>query len=574
MPVRYDIAAQVPQVSGGGFDPLNAFAQMQAMDYRQRQNALAEMQMAEYQRKLQADMATRALGGEAGFNIANPQLINRLWAQDPEFARQVYGSQLSGRRELAYEAAQLANAANTRADQALRLRKYTELDLPKGERELQKLELEKEESALRGKELQQKIRKFEEVEMPKAFADLEKARNDQKISNQDYLTKKAGFYRDYFKDFVTNQNTLNRLVDLMDQDKDFPAGGEAFRNVEFTPEWKASQLISPEKQAEMARPEFEYREISDAQGNTRVVAIPKRAPEKGVIPIPGAGGQKPPQYSFSPGPQGTGAMFRGDTRTGMGQLFTPGQPGMPMPANAMAPAPLLPQTSFTNAPPLTQAAPSPVQVAPPQGMVGIRGRASAEPTPTAPLGSTERGRQDVMQQVLQAGGYNPDTGVDIVEPLLSRASSGMLSAKGTDIGRMFGANSAAAQADTELKRISADLTQAFAGNRLATAGVAASEADRFEKQAGDIGNSNLTIGERLAAYRGIKRNATRLLGSQYINPFDKGGMSQENMIRARVEESPNGFTVTDPDGGVHTFDDRKKAAEFLTYVQRMTLGKR
>lgn len=267
-------------------------------------------------------------------------------------------------------------------------------------------------------------------------------------------------------------------------------------------------------------------------------------------------------------------MFRGDTRTGTGQLFTPGQPGMPMPANAMAPAPLLPQTSFTNAPPPALAAPPATAPAAPQGMVGIRGRVSAEPTPTAPLGSTERGRQDVMQQVLQAGGYNPDTGVDIVEPLLSRASSGMLSAKGTDIGRMFGANSAAAQADTELKRISADLTQAFAGNRLATAGVAAAEADRFEKQAGDIGNSNLTIGERLAAYRGIKRNATRLLGSQYVNPFDKSGMTQETMVRARVEESPNGFTVRDPDGGVHMFDDRKNAAAYLTYLQRMTLGKR
>jgi hypothetical protein len=150
----------------------------------------------------------------------------------------------------------------------------------------------------------------------------------------------------------------------------------------------------------------------------------------------------------------------------------------------------------------------------------------------------------------------------------------MLSAKGTDIARKFGRDSAAARADTDLKRISADLTQAFAGNRLATAGVAASEADRFEKQAGDIGNSDLTIGERLNAYRSIKRNATRLLGVEYKNPYDPQGIRTEGVMRQRVEESPNGFTVTDPTGSAHTFSDRKQATEFLTYIQRMEVGKR
>jgi hypothetical protein len=151
----------------------------------------------------------------------------------------------------------------------------------------------------------------------------------------------------------------------------------------------------------------------------------------------------------------------------------------------------------------------------------------------------------------------------------------MLSATGTDIARKFGKDSAAARADTDLKRISADLTQAFSGNRLATAGVAAAEADRFEKQAGDIGNSNLTIGERLNAYRSIKRNATRLLGVEYKNPFDPQGIKVEGIMRQRVEATPEGeFKVTDPEGGVHVFGERKKAAEFLTYMQRMLVGKR
>ena len=91
---------------------------------------------------------------------------------------------------------------------------------------------------------------------------------------------------------------------------------------------------------------------------------------------------------------------------------------------------------------------------------------------------------------------------------------------------------------------------------------------------GDIGNPDLTIGERRGALRDLKRELTRQLGVEYKNPYDPQGIKIENVMRARVEESPNGFTVTDPDGGVHTFDDRKKAAEFLTYLQRMIVGKK
>jgi hypothetical protein len=551
MPVRYDIAAQVPQVSGGGFDPLNAFAQMQAMDYRQQQNALAQMQMQEYQRKMQVQNALGGVLADPGFDVMSPQAVSRLvHSGNLSEGLSVLGAQRQA-------AAQAATARHYDVMSGIGRRKLEEVDLPESKLRAQKLGLEVTE---------------EERKARKALADADAATLDLGI-------KRVAAAQDALSQFdPATPDTWSQTYSTI---KNIDPGFAGKFTADKAP--TAKEIDVSMRTADMVRRiaedrlknEFEYREVSDAQGNTRIVGFPKKAPQTGAFTVPGAEGQKPPQYSFSPGLPGTGTMFRGDPRTGMGQLFTPGQPGMPMPANAMAPAPLLPQTSFTNAPPPAQAAPPPAQAAPPQGMVGIRGRISAEPTPTAPLGSTERGRQDVMQQVLQAGGYNPDTGVDIVEPLLSRASSGMLSAKGTDIGRMFGANSAAAQADTELKRVSADLTQAFAGNRLATAGVAAAEADRFEKQAADIGNPNLTIGERLAAYRGIKRNATRLLGSQYINPFDKSGMTQETMIRARVEETPEGeFTVPDPDGGVHRFGTRKQAAEFLSYVQRMTLGKR
>jgi len=88
MPVRYDIAAQVPQVSGGGFDPLNAFAQMQAMDYRQQQNALAQMQMAQAQREAQQEQATASLFAQPGFNPLTKQGLMDIARTNPAYFRQ------------------------------------------------------------------------------------------------------------------------------------------------------------------------------------------------------------------------------------------------------------------------------------------------------------------------------------------------------------------------------------------------------------------------------------------------------------------------------------------------------
>jgi hypothetical protein len=55
MPVRYDIAAQVPQIASSGIDPLNMMAQLRQQEYQQAQiNAMA--QRGQYQ-DLQAQMA-------------------------------------------------------------------------------------------------------------------------------------------------------------------------------------------------------------------------------------------------------------------------------------------------------------------------------------------------------------------------------------------------------------------------------------------------------------------------------------------------------------------------------------
>ena len=63
MPVRYDIAAQVPQVSGGGIDPINMMNALRQQEYQQAQmNALA--QRGVYQ-DLQAQMAAAREGRQA-----------------------------------------------------------------------------------------------------------------------------------------------------------------------------------------------------------------------------------------------------------------------------------------------------------------------------------------------------------------------------------------------------------------------------------------------------------------------------------------------------------------------------
>jgi hypothetical protein len=87
MPVDYTIASRVAPASGG-MDPLNAFAQMQAMGYRQQQNALAEIQLAQAQREMQREQALAGLFGRQGFNPLTQQGLAEIARVDPSYFRQ------------------------------------------------------------------------------------------------------------------------------------------------------------------------------------------------------------------------------------------------------------------------------------------------------------------------------------------------------------------------------------------------------------------------------------------------------------------------------------------------------
>ena len=147
MPVRYDIAAQVPQVASGGMDPMNAFATMQAMSYRQQQNALAQLQAQKLQRELQIQNVL------SGLDVSSPSAINVLSRAGylPE-ALSVMGSQRAAARERAYEAAQLASAEYQRGQLGLGQREFEEIKKPRAAREMERLDLEKNE-------LREKIKK-------------------------------------------------------------------------------------------------------------------------------------------------------------------------------------------------------------------------------------------------------------------------------------------------------------------------------------------------------------------------------------------------------------------------------
>lgn len=87
MPVRYDIAAQVPQASAGP-DIMNMMAQYQAMGYRQQQNALAQMQLEQAQREMQQEQALAGLFGRPGFNPLTQQGLADIARVNPGYFRQ------------------------------------------------------------------------------------------------------------------------------------------------------------------------------------------------------------------------------------------------------------------------------------------------------------------------------------------------------------------------------------------------------------------------------------------------------------------------------------------------------
>lgn len=461
MPVRYDIAAQIPQV-GGGQDPMNMLAQYQMLGYRQQQNALAQMQMQKLQRELEAQQAIRGMAG--GINMNDPRVVNQIWAQDPEFARQVYASQLVGQRESRMAEQAAASAEESRGRMRLAEREFEQIKLPRGRLESEKLGLEKQKL---GAEITREERagKKLDFEINKEALDRD-AKMLERLENQ--AAKIYNMNGRGYEDFYHTASKQN----------------EAFAKM-LPPQYDADALAGFIETASSTRDrlksagDYELREIQDASGATRVVAIPKKAPQMGAVPVPGAEGAKPADYGFMAGPPDTGLVTRTNPRTGQAELITPVQPG----AAAAQPA----QAGAAAAQPATgRLIPSEIR-----------------PTPEAPVGSAAYNNKRFATEVLDTIGFNAETGEDRVSKLIQKSTGGGLQKGGAGVRAFFGGTSPGMAALAEIKPIVRKIVLDKMNGKLG-AGISNEDREFITGLAGNVENPDLPVGERLAAWNSFK----------------------------------------------------------------------
>ena len=485
MPVDYTIASRVPQMSGGGMDPINMLAQMQAMDYRQRQNALAEMQMAEYQRRLQAEQALRGLGGEAGFNIADPRLVGRaVQLGGLEEGVRIANLQRSLEQLKASEEAQRAQRDVAYGGLALKQKEYEEVTRPEAQLRREKLEFEK---STEGRKYMEAISKADISALDLAIKQTARAQDTLAGSTpetwaQDYDRIKQ-LDPQFAAKFKADKFPGQDLIDKTMQNADFV------------------RQMAEERIKTQITPEFEYQQVQDAAGNTRVVAIPKRAPERGAITVPGAEGAKPADYGFMPGPPDTGFVTRTNPRTGEAELVTPRQPIMAPAegkfdarANVMAPA--APANAMA-----APAAPAPAAPAPARGALIP---SEIRPTAEAPVGSAAYNNKRFATEVLDASGFNSETGEDRVSNLIRKSTSGGLQAKAAGIRSFFGRAPEGMEAIGEIKTIINDAILKKLNGKLG-AGISNEDREFIKSTLGNLDDPDIPANQRLASWNSAKR---------------------------------------------------------------------
>jgi hypothetical protein len=181
-----------------------------------------------------------------------------------------------------------------------------------------------------------------------------------------------------------------------------------------------------------------------------------------------------------PGPPDTGLVTRTNPRTGEAELITPRQPA----ANVMAPA--LPPTNG-------MAAPAPARMIP----------SEIRPTAEAPVGSAAYNNKRFATEVLDASGFNSETGEDRVSQLIKGSTSGGMQAKAAGIRGFFGGASPGMENIAKLQTIKNDIVLKKLAGKL---GAGISEGDRqfIENLMGDIANPEIPANQRLAAWNQVK----------------------------------------------------------------------
>jgi hypothetical protein len=499
MPVRYDIASQVPQY-GGGQDPLNMLAQFQSLGYRQQQNALAQMQMQKLAQELQAQQAIRGMAG--GLNMGDPNVVNRIWAQDPEFARQIYASQLAGQREQRMAEQAAASTANIRAEQALRERRYGEIDLPKSQLEAERERRLAEQATASAENIRAeqalRERRYGEIDLPKMG--LEKQKLGAEARKEELAGRKL--------EFEINKESLDRDAKTLEKlenfgAKVFNANGRGYADFRqealkqhpefanllpetYEPETLAGFVDNAASTREKLKSasDYEFREISDPSGATRVIAIPKRSPQAGAIAVPGATGAKPADYGFMPGPADTGLVTRTNPRTGEAELITPSQP-------IMRPA---------------------------EGKIDTRANVGAEapaaqgglipseirPTAEAPVGSAAYNNKRFATEALDAVGFNAATGEDKITALIKKSTSGGLESRAAGVRGFFGGATLGMEAIGQIKPIVKDIILKKMNGKLG-AGISNEDRAFIESTVGNLDDPSIPANQRLASWNSAKQ---------------------------------------------------------------------
>lgn len=314
MPVRYDIAAGVPQAQGGGFDPMNAFATMQAMSYRQQQNALAEMQMQKMLREAQVQNALSGVLTNPNFNVQSPDAVAALVHSGnlPE-GLSVLGAQRQAAALQGQEAAHQSTAAYQTG-----MLDIARAKLP--------LEVEKLESEA----------KTQKRLMAKAVSEAETA-------DLLRIKERTGMAQGILSRMIGDPNNYQANLDELYK---FDPKLATHLPQEAYDEKAIKRNLNT---AESVRTHIEKEEERRAKQEEISTIFPTWAPGYGLQTTPG----------------------------GMMRLIAPQQPGMNMPTNMMAPA-MPGQNAFTNAPPLAAPTAAPAEApAPPMGTPEYAGRQSA-----------------------------------------------------------------------------------------------------------------------------------------------------------------------------------------------------
>jgi hypothetical protein len=288
-----------------------------------------------------------------------------------------------------------------------------------------------------------------------------------------------------------------------------------FENM-LSPEYDAEALAGFVSNAASTREQlksasdYEYREVKDPSGATRIVAIPKKSPQAGAIPVKGTEGAEPQNYGFMAGPPDTGLVTRTNPRTGQAELITPNQPIM----------------------------------APPEGKFGTRANVGGEaapaaqgalipseirPTAGAPVGSAAYNNKRFATEALDAVGFNAQTGEDKITDLIKKSTSGGLEAGAAGIRGFFGKATPGMEAIGKISPIINDIILQKMNGKLG-AGISNEDREFFKSTAGNIDNPSIPVNQRLAAWGSFKQRLMKYANTGQSAADAAGGRPSLNEI--------------------------------------------